>query len=271
MNCDGSLSIRVLRGGEATAMADIVRAVEAAQARAAPIQRLADAVAGRFALGVMAASAATFAFWSTAGPSLFPQVGPCPRAHMSCPVICALLLVGRCTQLLNEAQLLLLVGGCFDCFLHYGWQALPCADCGVPCRAMHTLCQRMYVWCQAVAKFSSAAVASKSASLLLSLQLACNVLVVACPCALGLAAPTAVLVGTSSAARRCFHRLFCICIVPASYIAGYWIVNSIIHHLSIPPKNASELNTSWHSHGHVCSMWLPALALSCDHVYDHIS
>lgn len=46
----------------------------APQARTAPIQRLADAVAGKFAYGVMGLSAATFVFWSTVGTRMFPQV-----------------------------------------------------------------------------------------------------------------------------------------------------------------------------------------------------
>jgi cation transport ATPase len=38
-----------------------------AQSREAPVQRLADKVAGWFCYGVMGASAATFGFWSVLG------------------------------------------------------------------------------------------------------------------------------------------------------------------------------------------------------------
>lgn len=83
VNCEGRMVVRAERCGGATAVADIVRAVEAAQARAAPIQRLADVVAGRFAVGVLGLSAATFAFWTLAAPRLMPQVPF--TARFACP------------------------------------------------------------------------------------------------------------------------------------------------------------------------------------------
>jgi Cu+-exporting ATPase len=102
------------------------------------VQRLADTVSGKFVYGVMAASAATFAFWRVLGPRLLPAVvaGGATGAHLA-------------------------AGG--------------------------------------AAAVAGAAAVSSSAALLLALQLACNVLVVACPCALGLATPTAVLVRTDHA------------------------------------------------------------------------
>ncbi|KAG9451527.1 hypothetical protein H6P81_011492 [Aristolochia fimbriata] len=118
INLNGTLTIEVRRPGGETVMGDIVRLVEEAQSREAPVQRLADKVAGHFTYGVMALSAATFMFWNTFG-----------------------------TKLLAASL-------------------------------------------QQVSPSS------------LALQLACSVLVVACPCALGLATPTAVLVGTSLGARR---------------------------------------------------------------------
>jgi Cu2+-exporting ATPase len=69
VNCDGALLVSVTAAGRHTAVADIVRLVEDAQARPAPVQRLADEVAGTFCYGVMAASAATFTFWRIAGAS----------------------------------------------------------------------------------------------------------------------------------------------------------------------------------------------------------
>ncbi len=101
LNCDGSFTVRAEQSGQETVIADIVRMVESAQARTAPIQRLADTVAGRFSYGVMGLSAATFAFWSTVGTKLFPhvsklQISACEHADM----ILSLLLNGPADALL---------------------------------------------------------------------------------------------------------------------------------------------------------------------------
>eukprot|EP00775_Hariotina_reticulata_P004232 gene4232-4481_t len=75
LNCDGSLMVSAEASGQDTVIADIVRLVEAAQAHTAPIQRLADTVAGKFAYGVMGLSAATFTFWSTVDTVVFDKTG----------------------------------------------------------------------------------------------------------------------------------------------------------------------------------------------------
>lgn len=124
INWEGPIKVEAVTTGAKSAVASIVKLVEEAQGREAPVQRLADAIAGPFAFTIMGLSGATFAFWYFLGTSLFPDV------------------------LLNDA-------------------AGPDGD-----------------------------------ALLLSLKLAIDVLVVACPCALGLATPTAVLVGTSLGAKR---------------------------------------------------------------------
>ncbi|KAG2703826.1 hypothetical protein I3760_06G155000 [Carya illinoinensis] len=118
INLNGTITVEVRRPGGETAMGDIVRLVEEAQSREAPVQRLADKVSGHFTYGVMALSAATFMFWSLFGAHVLPAA-------------------------FNQRNLVSL-----------------------------------------------------------ALQLSCSVLVVACPCALGLATPTAVLVGTSLGATR---------------------------------------------------------------------
>ena len=69
MNYEGPITIRATSTGTDSTLAGIGRLVADAQAREAPVQRLADAVAGKFCYSVMGASAATFAFWSLAGAS----------------------------------------------------------------------------------------------------------------------------------------------------------------------------------------------------------
>eukprot|EP01018_Ginkgo_biloba_P004940 Gb_21177 [translate_table: standard] len=124
INWEGPLRIEVFATGAMSTISKIIRMVEEAQGQEAPVQRLADAIAGPFAYTVMTLSGATFIFWYYFGTSIFPDV------------------------LLNG------IAG------------------------------------------------PEESSLLLSLKLAIDVLVVACPCALGLATPTAVLVGTSLGAKR---------------------------------------------------------------------
>ncbi|MFN5837184.1 MAG: heavy metal translocating P-type ATPase [Pseudanabaena sp.] len=108
LNLTGAITVQVLQTGSDTTLAKIVSLVESAQASKAPIQYLADRVAGYFAYSVMAISALTFLIW-------------------------------------------------------YG--------------LLH-------------------------AEIVFSLRLAIAVLVVACPCALGLATPTAIMVGTGMGAEK---------------------------------------------------------------------
>jgi Cu2+-exporting ATPase len=108
LNLTGAITVQVLQTGSETTLARIVSLVESAQASKAPIQYLADRVAGYFAYSVMAIATLTFLTW-------------------------------------------------------YG--------------LLH-------------------------AEIVFSLKLAISVLVVACPCALGLATPTAIMVGTGIGAEK---------------------------------------------------------------------
>lgn len=64
---EAPITLRATATGAGSTLSGIGRLVAAAQAREAPVQRLADTIAGRFCYTVIAASAATFAFWTLAG------------------------------------------------------------------------------------------------------------------------------------------------------------------------------------------------------------
>jgi P-type Cu+ transporter len=75
MNRSGVFKFRATRVGHETALAQIVKLVEDAQASKAPIQRLADLVAGHFIFGVHVLSLLVFLFWFFIGFELFFQPG----------------------------------------------------------------------------------------------------------------------------------------------------------------------------------------------------
>lgn len=67
----GAFRFRATRVGKETALAQIIKLVEDAQASKAPIQRLADLVAGQFILGVHVLALLVFLFWFFAGYDLY--------------------------------------------------------------------------------------------------------------------------------------------------------------------------------------------------------
>ena len=91
INTTGSITFRATRVGKDTALGQIVQLVEDAQATKAPIQKLADRVAGVFVPIVIAVAIAAFVVWFDFGPPpavLFATIALVTVLIIACP--CAL-------------------------------------------------------------------------------------------------------------------------------------------------------------------------------------
>ena len=74
INKSGTIVMQATRTGSESTLAQIVKLVETAQTRKAPIQNLADTVAGYFTYGVMTLATLTFLFWYFVGTNIWSQV-----------------------------------------------------------------------------------------------------------------------------------------------------------------------------------------------------
>lgn len=82
----GRLTIEVTGIGRDTTLAKIINLVEDAQTRKAPVQQLADTIAGYFAYGVMAIASLTFLFWYFIGTKVWDSVLVTASHSMSMPM-----------------------------------------------------------------------------------------------------------------------------------------------------------------------------------------
>ncbi len=71
INKTGAFKFKATKIGQDTALAQIIKLVEEAQTTKAPIQKIADSVAGKFILGVHILSLGTFLFWFFVGFNLW--------------------------------------------------------------------------------------------------------------------------------------------------------------------------------------------------------
>ncbi|MDJ0774520.1 MAG: heavy metal translocating P-type ATPase [Mastigocoleus sp. MO_167.B18] len=74
INQSGAIVIQAKRTGDDTTLAHIVALVENAQTRKAPVQKLADTVAGYFTYGVLGAAILTFVFWYFIGVNIWDNL-----------------------------------------------------------------------------------------------------------------------------------------------------------------------------------------------------
>ena len=74
INLTGAVTLKATQVGKDTTLAKIIATVENAQMRKAPVQQLADQVAGYFAYGVMAIALVTFLFWYSVGTNVWTAV-----------------------------------------------------------------------------------------------------------------------------------------------------------------------------------------------------
>jgi Cu2+-exporting ATPase len=74
LNQSGVIALKATRTGSETTLAQIVALVEEAQTRKAPIQQLADTVAGYFTYGVLGIASLTFLFWYLVGTKIWPDI-----------------------------------------------------------------------------------------------------------------------------------------------------------------------------------------------------
>ena len=91
LNIGGALVIRSERIGSETVLSQIVQMVAQAQRSKAPMQRMADGVAGYFVLAVVAVAVATFFVWGVFGPQpswVFGLINAVAVLIIACP--CAL-------------------------------------------------------------------------------------------------------------------------------------------------------------------------------------
>ncbi|MEK9951813.1 MAG: copper-translocating P-type ATPase, partial [Curvibacter sp.] len=91
LNTSGALVMRAEKVGSATVLSQIVQMVAQAQRSKAPLQRMADQVAGRFVLAVVAIAMATFVAWGVFGPEpswVFGLINAVAVLIIACP--CAL-------------------------------------------------------------------------------------------------------------------------------------------------------------------------------------